>query len=46
MVPVHSHPGKVIRPGTLKSMLESAGWDEEYLVRVKLIKKQKTKPRQ
>ena len=45
MVSVHSHPGKVIRPGTLKSMLEATGWDEEDLVRVKLIKRQKGKRR-
>ena len=45
MVPVHSHPGKVIRPGTLKSMLDATGWDEEDLVRVKLIKRQKGKRR-
>lgn len=45
-VSVHSHPGQIIRRGTLKGMLDAAGWiTEDDLIRVGLIKRPKGKRR-
>ncbi len=38
-VVIHYHPRKTYPPGTLKAILADIGWDENDLIRLKLIKK-------
>jgi len=37
-VTIHFHPGKTYRPKMLKLILESIGWDEKDMRKLKLIK--------
>ena len=38
-VVIHYHPRKTYPPGTLKALLKDIGWEEDDLIRLKLIKK-------
>ena len=42
-VVVHYHSNKTYRPKLLKQLLADIGWDDSDLMRLKLIKKQKSK---
>ena len=42
-VVLHMHPKATKGPGTLKALFHDIGWDEDDLVRLRLIKAQKGK---
>lgn len=40
---LHPHPKKTMNAGLLKDLIEAAGWNEEDLSRLKLIKRSRTR---